>query len=366
MNNELLYQLALTRIPGIGDVHTKTLVKICGSASAVFHTSRRRLEKIEGIGAAKASAIKKFRDFTSCEAEISFIEKYRIKTIFINDEAYPKRLLHCYDGPALLFYRGTADLNQSKIISIVGTRNNSSYGKQVCEELVNGLKDSGALIVSGLAFGIDTIAHKAALKNNLETVAVVAHGLDRIYPEQNKTLAKQIAESGGILTDFCSGTNPDRQNFPKRNRIVAGICDAIVVIESAVKGGSIITAELADSYNKDVFAIPGRTTDTKSEGCNYLIKSNKASLITGASDLLEMMNWNTAPSKPRHIQRSLFSSLNEQEKRVASILAGKERCSIDELYLESGLSTTETANTLLMLEMQGVVQAIPGKMYRLA
>ena len=175
-----------------------------------------------------------------------------------------------------------------------------------------------------------------------------------------------MAESGGILTDFCSGTNPDRQNFPKRNRIVAGICDAIVVIESAVKGGSIITAELADSYNKDVFAIPGRTTDTKSEGCNYLIKSNKASLITGASDLLEMMNWNTAPSKPRHIQRSLFSSLNEQEKRVASILAGKERCSIDELYLESGLSTTETANTLLMLEMQGVVQAIPGKMYRLA
>lgn len=366
MNNELLYQLALTRIPGIGDVHAKTLARTCGSAEAVFQSSRRQLEKIEGIGTTKAISIKKFNDFNACEAEIAFIEKYKIKTLFITHKDYPKRLQNCYDGPALLFYRGTAGLNEQKIISIVGTRNNSTYGKQACEELIDGLKNSGVLIVSGLAFGIDTIAHKAAIKNNLETVAVVAHGLDRIYPEQNKSLAKQMAENGGILTDFSSGTKPDKQNFPKRNRIVAGLCDAIVVIESAVKGGSIITAELADSYNRDVFAIPGRTTDPKSAGCHYLIRSNKASLITGAQDLLEMMNWNSPAPKKSHVQRSLFYSLDENSKRIVTILSNKDSCSVDEIYLESGLSTTETASTLLMLEMQGVIQAFPGKMYRLA
>jgi len=199
--------------------------------------------------------------------------------------------LSAYDSPALLYYRGNADLNTSKVVSIVGTRSNSEYGKSVCEKLIEELAAQNVLIASGLAFGIDTIAHKAALKNNLPTVGVLAHGLDRIYPTQNKNLARQMTEQGGLLTDFISNTNPDKQNFPKRNRIVAGMCDAIIVIESGKKGGSLITAELANGYNKDVFAIPGKTTDSKSEGCNYLIRQNKASLITAAADLVELMNW---------------------------------------------------------------------------
>jgi DNA processing protein len=253
----------------------------------------------------------------------------------------------------------------SKIISIVGTRNNSEYGKTVCEKFIEELKEENILVISGLAFGIDTIAHKSALKNNLQTVAVLAHGLDRIYPQQNKSLAKQITEQGGLLTDFISNTNPDKQNFPKRNRIVAGLCDAVIVIESGKKGGSLITAELGNGYNKDVFAIPGRTNDTKSEGCNYLIKNNKAALINSADDLLEMMNWKPAPKPSVKKQRELFIELAPDEKIVVDILQQQESIQIDELYFKSGLSSSEVATALLMLEMQGVVQSLPGKVYKL-
>ena len=286
MYPDLLYQIALTLVPNIGDVHAKALINIYGDAQSVFKAKQKDLEKIEGIGTVRANSIKSFVNFDSSEEEIKFIEKYKITPLFITDENYPKRLLNCYDSPALLYYRGNADLNTSKIVSVVGTRDHSDYGKLVCEKLVKELSEENILIVSGLAFGIDTIAHKAALKNDLSTVGVVAHGLDRIYPTQNKALAKQMTEQGGLLTDFISNTDPNKQNFPRRNRIVAGMCDALVVVESSKKGGSLITAELGNGYNKDVFAIPGRSTDPKSEGCNYLIKNNKALLITCADDLL--------------------------------------------------------------------------------
>ena len=366
MNNDLIYQVALTQVPHIGDVHAKALVKIYGDAAAIFKAPKKQLEHIEGIGSVRANSIKQFNDFKTCEEEIAFIEKYKVTPLFINHKNYPQRLLNCYDSPALLFYRGCADLNSSRIISIVGTRNNSEYGKQVCEKLMEDLKGMQVLIISGLAFGIDTIAHRSALKNNLLTVGVMAHGLDRIYPPQNKPLAKQMTEAGGLLTDFKSGTNPDKQNFPKRNRIVAGICDALIVIESAKKGGSLITAELANSYNKDVFAIPGRVTDTRSEGCNYLVKSNKASLITCADDLLYIMNWKEKEKPAAKKQRELFIELTPAEKIITAILQEKENCSIDELYLKSGLSSSEAAQALLMLEMQGIILSLPGKMYRLA
>ena len=365
MNNDLLYQVALSLVPGIGDVHAKSLANIYGDASAIFKAPKKHLEKIDGIGSVRAAAIKKFDDFKTCDSEISFIEKYKIQPLFISHENYPKRLLNCYDSPVLLYYRGTADLNSQKIVSIVGTRNNTEYGKQVCEKFMSDLAGQNILIISGLAFGIDTIAHKYALKNNLQTVAVLAHGLDMIYPSQNKTLAKQMTSQGGLLTDFKSNTNPDRQNFPKRNRIVAGICDALVVIESAQKGGSLITAELANSYNKDVFAFPGKITDHKSEGCNYLVKSNKASLITSATDLLEIMNWVEKEKAPSKKQRELFIELTDDEKIITDILRDKEIVAIDELYLKSGLSSSAAAQALLMLEMQGVVSSLPGKMYRL-
>lgn len=366
MHNDLLYQIALTLVPNIGDVHAKALVNEYGSAQAVFKAKKKDLDNMEGIGIVRAKSIKEFTDFTSSEEEIKFLEKYKITPLFITDENYPKRLLNCYDSPAMLYYRGNADLNTSRIVSVVGTRNNSDYGKSVCEKFIEELRSENVLIASGLAFGIDTIAHKAALKQNLQTVAVLAHGLDRIYPPQNKTLAKQITEQGGLLTEFISNTNPDKQNFPRRNRIVAGMCDALIVIESSKKGGSLITAELGNSYNKDVFAIPGRTNDLKSEGCNYLIKNNKAALINSAADFLEMMSWIDAPKSTTKKQRALFIELAPDEKIIVDILQQQESIQIDELYFKSGLSSSAVASALLMLEMQQVIISLPGKVYKLA
>jgi DNA processing protein len=365
MNKDFIYQLALTQIPKIGDVRAKILLDEFGDAEAVFKASRKNLERIENIGTIVANSIKSFTDFSDCEKEIEFIEKYKITPLFITDKNYPQRLLNCYDNPIMLFYRGNADLNASKIVSVVGTRNNSEYGKSICEKIIEELKDQNVLIVSGLAFGIDTIAHKAALKNELQTVGVLAHGLDRIYPKPNSYLAKEMTAQGGILTDFISGTEPDRQNFPKRNRIVAGMCDALVVIESSKKGGSLITAELANGYNKDVFAIPGRANDLKSEGCNYLVKSNKASLITNANDLMQMMGWANKKTTVKK-QRELFIELAPDEKTLYSILQSQEASQIDELYFKSGLSSSAVASALLMLEMQGIVLSLPGKVYKLA
>ena len=364
MHHDLLYRIALTLTPNIGDVRAKALLERFGSASSIFSAPKKQLESIEGIGTIAANSIKYFNDYKICEEEISFIEKNNIRPLFISDENYPKRLLNCYDSPTLLYYKGNADLNASKIISIVGTRNNSDYGKVTCENLLQDLAEEDVLVISGLAFGIDTIAHKASLKNKLKTVGVLAHGLDKIYPAQNKSLAKEMLTHGGLLTDFRSGTKPDRQNFPSRNRIVAGICDALIVIESSIKGGSLISAELANSYNKDVFAIPGRVSDSRSEGCNYLIKNNKSLLITCADDLLHIMNWKEAPKKIKK-QRELFIELTTEEKIITDILSQRESMQIDELYSKSGLSSSVAANALLMLEMQGVVSCLPGKIFKL-
>ena len=366
MSTDLLHQIALTLVPNIGDVHAKALVNFYGSAEAVFKAQKRDLENLEGIGTVRANSIKSFNDFSAAEAEIAFITQYKISPLFITDKNYPQRLLNCYDGPLMLYYRGSADLNTTKIISIVGTRVHTDYGKSVCEKIVEDLREEGILIVSGLAYGIDTIAHKAALKNNLSTVGVLAHGLDKIYPPQNKLMAKQMVDNGGLLTEFMSYTNPDKQNFPKRNRIVAGMCDGLIVIESSKKGGSLITAELANGYNKDVFAIPGKVTDSKSEGCNYLLKNNKAALITGANDLLEMLNWKPHAKPLQKKQRELFIEFTPDERIVVDILQQHDGVQIDQLYFKSGLSSSALAAALLMLEMQGIVVSLPGKVYKIS
>jgi DNA processing protein len=364
MDNDLLYQIALTLVPNIGDVRAKALLETFGDASSIFKVPKKQLENIDGIGTIAANSIKHFADFKICEDEIKFIEKSKITPLFITERNYPQRLLNCYDSPTILYYKGNADLNTTKIVSIVGTRSNSDYGKNICEKILEDLAEQNVLVISGLAFGIDTIAHKASLKNNLKTVGVMAHGLDKVYPAQNKLLAVEMLSQGGLLTDFMSGTNPDRQNFPRRNRIVAGMCDALIVIESSAKGGSLITAELANSYNKDVFAIPGKVTDSRSEGCNYLIRNNKATLITSAKDLLESMNWDDAPKKIKQ-QRELFIELTPDEKTITDILKERESIQIDELYFKSGLSSSAVAQALLMLEMQGVVASLPGKVFKL-
>jgi DNA processing protein len=366
MTNDLLYQIALTQIPLIGCVHAKVLAEEFGSAEAIFKASQKMLEKVEGIGQQKAENIKAFQHFSEAEKEVAFIEKYKIQPLFITDDAYPKRLLNCYDSPTLLYYRGTANVNEARIVAIIGTRSHTDYGKAMTEKLVAELAAEKILIISGLAYGIDTVAHKAAIQNSLPTIGVLAHGLDTLYPSANARLAKEmVAEGGGLLTEFRSGTKPDKHNFPTRNRIVAGLADATIVIETDLKGGSMITAELANNYNRDVFALPGKVTDARSRGCNHLIKTNKAALFTSGTDLLEIMNWLPQPSAKKRVQRQLFVELTIDERTIVNLLTENEALPIDELYLQSNLSTSTVAGVLLSLELQGLVQSMPGKMYKL-
>lgn len=366
MHTERLYQLALTLVPNIGDVHAKTLVQQLGDAASVFKAKQTVLEKIEGIGEIRAKSIKAFTDFHLAEKELQFIEKYKIRTLFLTDEAYPKRLLNCYDSPTLLFYKGSADLNASKIIAVVGTRNNTDYGKAFTEKLMHDLAEQNITVISGLAFGIDATAHKAAMKNGLPTIGVVGHGLSKIYPSQHAELAKEmIAEGGGILTEFFHDVKPDKHNFPLRNRIVAGISDCTIVVETAVKGGSMITAKLADAYNRDVFAVPGKTTDKLSAGCNHLIKYSKAILLTDAGELLDVMGWKEKKTSAKK-QRELFVELTPEEENIYRLLQERPSVHIDEINLASGLSSSTVAAAVLNLELQGIVQSQPGKMYKLA
>lgn len=365
MQADLLYQLALTQVPNIGYVHAKILAHHFRSASAIFKANKYSLEKIDGIGEIRARSIKAFKDFKAAENEMNFIEKFKIKALFISDNEYPQRLLNCYDPPTMLFYKGNANLNASRIVGIVGTRSNTEYGKHFTEKLVHDLASYDVLIVSGLAFGIDAVAHKSSLKNQLQTVGVLGHGLDTIYPPEHSILAKDMIRNGGILTEFRSKTKPDKHNFPSRNRVVGGLCDAIIVVETGNKGGSMITAEMANGYNRDVFAVPGRTIDTKSGGCNQLIKNNKAFLLTDAEQVVETMRWKISTKMAKSPQRNLFIELNTDEKIITSLLEQKETVSIDELVFKSGCSSSTLAAAILSLELKNVIQSLPGKMYRL-
>jgi DNA processing protein len=365
MQEDLLYQIALTMVPQVGAVQAKILVEQLGDAVSVFNAKQKTLEAIDGIGAVRASAIKQFDDFSVAEEELEFIHKHRIQPLFLNDVDYPKRLLNCYDSPTVLYYRGSADLNNSKVISIIGTRKNTEYGRMLTEQLVQELQSLNVLVVSGLAYGIDAISHKAAVANNLPTVGVLAHGLDKIYPPQHKPLAKQmLLNGGGLLTEFGRETLPDKHNFPRRNRIVAGMADATIVIETASRGGSMITAELANGYNRDVFAYPGRTTDTKSAGCNELIRQNKAILLNTTEELIEVLGWKERKVKTKR-QRQLFVDLSEDEQKLLDILQEKESFHIDEIYFKSGLNSSAVAAAMLNLEFQNMVASMPGKMYKL-
>ncbi len=367
MDAELVYQLALTEVPHIGNVHARILVDEFGSAERIFKAKQQILEKMEGIGTVRARSIKSFNGFSNAESEIRFIEKYGIRPLFLTDPSYPKRLLNCYDPPSLLYYKGRGDLNASKIISVIGTRNHTAYGKEQTEQLIRDLSKQQVVVVSGMAYGIDALAHRAALKNQLCTVGVLAHGLDQIYPAEHAGLARDILKhGGGLLTEFRSKTKPDKHNFPTRNRIVAGMCDATVVMETGIKGGSMITAELANGYNRDVFAFPGRVSDPKSTGSNLLIRNNKAMLLTGAADLVSIMGWEERVQKQKiKSQKELFIQLTPDEKQIVDILKEKELVPVDELSIRSGLSSSAVAAAMLSLELQGLISLLPGKLYRL-
>jgi DNA processing protein len=368
LSDELLYQIGLTLINGIGDSHAKNLLAYCGSASAVFETEKSSLLKIPGIGENVAGSLLTGKSVLhEAEKEMRFIEDNNITPLFFTDENYPHRLKFCNDSPVLLYYKGNADLNTEKIVAVVGTRQPSEYGKGLAEKFISELKGSGILVVSGLAYGIDILAHKKALENDLDTVGVVAHGLDRIYPSLHEDVAMKMQKMGGILTDFRSGTNPDAVNFPKRNRIVAGMCDALVVVESKRDGGSLITATIANSYNKDVFAFPGRTNDPRSEGCNAFIKMNRASLMESAADLFYIMGWNTElqNKKKETTQIPLLLSLNDEEQKIVDALTNKKQVHMDEISYASSFPVSKVSSLLLQLEFSNVIKSHPGKMYSL-
>lgn len=363
--SKLSYQIALTLISGIGDVLAKNLISYCGSAEAVFKTPKQTLLKIPGIGRATALAIAESRDLLKrAEQEEVFIEKYKIKPLFFTDAAYPKRLKNCTDAPIMLYYKGNVDLNAIRVVNIVGTRKVTEYGKLVCMQLVEQLKVYHPVVISGLAYGVDVHAHRECLKQDVPTVAVLGHGLDRIYPAAHRSVAEKMVQNGGLLSDFVSGTNPDRENFPKRNRIIAGLADATIVVEAAETGGAIITAVIANSYNRDVFAIPGRVNDTYSSGCNHLIKTNRAALVSSGADIAYSLGWDIGDQK-KGVQRQLLVELTTEEQVIVDLLQTHSSLAIDELMLRSTMNLSILAGVLLNLELKGVVLSLPGKMYQL-
>jgi DNA processing protein len=364
-NKNLIYQIAITQIPGIGDVLAKNLISYCGGVEEVFKQKKHKLLRIPGIGEKIANAITSYKNFDKAEAEMKFIHKHKIQTLFYLDSNYPSRLKHFQDAPSLLYYLGNADLNNPKIVGVIGTRKASEYGKAFTEQLISELSETGCLILSGLAYGIDVKAHKDALKYNLPTVGVMAHGLDRMYPSAHSNTAKKMIEHGGLLTEFPSNTNPDRENFPKRNRIVAGLCDVLIVVETAIKGGAMITAEIANSYNKDVMALPGKINDEFSEGCNHLIKKNKAAIITNTQDLFELMNWDLAKSI-KNSQVTLPLNFTDDELSIISFLREKNKVGVDDIAFHLQMDSGNLSLTLLDLEFNGVIRSLPGKIFELA
>lgn len=361
----MLHNIALTMVKGVGHLNTKQLVSYCGSAEAVFNTNAEKLKKIPGIGPKTAKSILKKETFDRAEIELAFTQKYKITPIFYTQSNYPKRLLNCEDAPALLYFKGNTNLNKQKIVAVVGTRNATAYGRAFCEKLIVGLKKHNILVVSGLAYGIDIAAHKAALNNEVATVGVLGHGLDRIYPAIHRNTAEKMLANGGLLTEFPSATNPDRQNFPKRNRIIAGMADATIVVEAAITGGALITAQIANSYNKDVFALPGRVDDEFSEGCNYLIKTNRAHLITKVEDIEYILGWVESKLNPQPQQLTIYPTLNPDEHKIINLIAQKNSANFDELQFHLNMPQSKLAMLILNLEMQGVIIALPGKVYKL-
>lgn len=362
--DERVYQISLTKIPEIGSILTKLLVEHFGSASAVFKARTKELAVIDGIGEFRAAQIKKFKDHSSSLKELEILEKKKIKALFITDEQYPKRLRNCADAPLLLFYKGNAALNHSKIISVIGTRHHTEYGRWATEQFIKELQAFDVMIVSGLAYGIDAIAHRTALQLQIPTIGVMAHGFETIYPNAHQTLARDMLEQGGLLTEFNYHELPDRHHFPKRNRIVAGMADATIVMETAIKGGSMITADLAFQYNRDVFALPGRITDIRSRGCLQLISENKATPLIQTNDFLETMGW-LELKKKKNIQKKLFPVLTPDEQKIISLLSEQDGLHIDELYLSSGLTNSTIAAVMLSLELQNIIIPLPGKRYQL-
>lgn len=360
---DLLYSLALQHVPKIGDITAKKLIANCGSAEAVFKEKKQNLLKIDGIGSIVLSELFDRHHIEEAEKELIFIKENDISCLHFTDDHYPDKLKHCIDGPILLFKSGNIDLKEKLIISIVGTRQITTSGIAFCNKLIETLAPFDPVIVSGFAYGADITAQKAAIKNDLQTIGCLAHGLNQVYPKTHKKYVVEVEKHGGFLTEFWSTSNPERENFLKRNRVIAGLSEATIVIESAEKGGSLVTADIANSYNREVFAVPGRTTDSQSVGCNNLIKYQKAQLLSNPLDVAYMLNWQLEEDIKPPVQKQLFVELDHDEKVIYNYLKQNDKQLLDVIALECDMPTYKTASILLNMELKGVIRPLPGKLF---
>jgi len=362
-DQDLIFVLALQHIPKIGDLTAKKMIAHCGSAEAVLKEKKHNLLKIDGVGTTTVSDLYNTSHLEEAERELQFIKQNQIKCLYFTDEDYPDKLKHCIDGPILLFQLGNVDLKKKRIISIVGTRKITTNGIAFCEKLVEDLSVYNPVIVSGFAYGTDITAQKAAIKYNLQTIGCLAHGLNQIYPPTHKKYVIDVEKNGGFLTDFWSSDVFDRNNFLKRNRIIAGLSEATIVIESAEKGGSLVTADIANSYNRDVFAVPGRVNDLQSSGCNNLIKYQKAHMLTNPLDVPYILNWQLEDLKKPTVQKQLFVELAEDEKRIYNYLKEKDKQMLDVIAIECDMPIFKAASLLLNMELKGIIRPLPGKLF---
>jgi DNA processing protein len=363
--NELLYILALQRVAKIGDITAKKLISHCGSAEAVFKEKKQSLLNVVGVGSIMMRDLFKSEHLKAAEKEMHFINSENITCRYFLDQDYPERLKHCIDSPILLFQTGSINLKQQHIISIVGARKVTTNGIAFCEKLVEEISVFNPIIVSGFAYGTDITAHKSALKNNLQTIGCLAHGLNQIYPKSHKRYMVDVEKNGGFITDFWSSAVFDRNNFLKRNRIIAGLSEATIVIESAEKGGSLVTADIANSYNRDVFAVPGRVTDTQSVGCNNLIKHQKAHMLSNPLDVPYILNWQTDDIEKPAIQKQLFVDLDTEEKTIYNYLKEHNKQLLDTIAFHCNLPIYKVASLLLKMELKAVIRPLPGKLFEL-
>ena len=369
---EILYTMALTRVPNINLQNLHILLDEVGSATAVFEHRKDVLDILPQANKKLQDALALMEiQIPRAEEELKFAQENHIQCLCLKDDAYPIRMRECPDAPLLIYYKGSANLNARHVLAIVGTRQITEYGKDLCMHFVRDLSKMcpDVLIISGLAYGVDIHAQRAALDNGLNTVGVVAHGLDQIYPRAHQETARKMLGQGGLLTEFMSRTNPDKKNFVQRNRIVAGISDCAIIVESALKGGSLITAEIADSYHRDVFAFPGRVNDNCSKGCNELIRSNRAQLIGSAEDFIQSMGWESEVKRKEQlgkgIQQQIFLDLSEDEQKIVNCLQKVDNKQINIISVETGISIGLLSSLLFNLEMKGVVKMMNGGMYRL-
>lgn len=360
---DLLNTLALMRVEGVGDIVAKKLINHLGSAEAVFKAKRQAILAIEGVGEVLYNNLRNTAVFSLAENEVKYIRSHGIKPLFFMDADYPERLKHCIDGPVVLFSSGNIDFANRKTISIVGTRQMTSYGADFCRKLLEDLAPLNPVIVSGFAYGVDIHAHLVAMECNLQTIGVVAHGLNQVYPKVHKRYVAAMEQNGGFFTEFWSTSNPDKENFVKRNRIVAGLSEATIIIESAEKGGSLITANVANDYNRDVFAVPGRITDKYSMGCNHLIKTQRANLLTSAADLIYMLNWELEEKKAKPMQKQLFVMLEPEEQKIYDYLQKNGKELMDIIALNNAMPIYRLSSLLLTMELKGVVRPLPGKLF---